>query len=260
MYGYNEATLAMPRKDAPLASKELTLESIEKLDHYHVLGLTEAASSEEIEQALHVERWPWHLVEEGGRAFVTKKRLEAYGVLNDPVTRLAYDRKQGYTKGHLATQIGDETSIWGQTWLILFGVIALIMVVGGPHHPARAIGSAFAPGFEEVIVRKDGACAFPPCPERYEREFRSTSSFWESVLNGFAPWVIPPILMVVIGLALRAPVARAAGYLVAMARFRGCRDGPIRFAMLLAVAAVPIVFLLVFWLLPPDPVKGPPGV
>jgi len=56
----------MPRRAPSLASKELTLESIEQLDYYHVLGLTEAASSEEIEQALHVERWPWHLVEEGG--------------------------------------------------------------------------------------------------------------------------------------------------------------------------------------------------
>jgi DnaJ-class molecular chaperone len=134
----------------------LTLESIEKLDYYHVLGLTEAASSEEIEQALHVERWPWHLVEEGGRECVTRKRVEAYGVLNDPATRLAYDKQRGYTKGHLAARIGDETSIWGQTWIILFGVIALIMVVGGPDHPARAIGSAFAPGFEEVIVRQEG--------------------------------------------------------------------------------------------------------
>ena len=111
----------MPRRAPPLASKELTLESIEKLDYYHVLGLTEAASSEEIEQALHVERWPWHLVEEGGREFVTAKRVEAYGVLNDPVSRLAYDKAQGYTKGQLAARIGDETSIWGQAWLILFG-------------------------------------------------------------------------------------------------------------------------------------------
>jgi ABC-type glycerol-3-phosphate transport system permease component len=250
----------MPRRAPPLASKELTLESIGKLDYYQVLGLTEAASSEEIEQALHVERWPWHLVEEGARDFVTRKRVEAYGVLNDPATRLAYDKERGYTKGRLAARIGDESSIWGQTWLILFGVVALIMIVGGPHHPARAMGSAFAPGFEEVVVQKDGACAFPPCPERYEREFRSTSDFWESVLNGFAPWIIPPILMVVVGLALRAPVSRAAGYVVAMARFLERRDGPARFVMLLAVAAVPIVFLLMYWLLPPDPVKGPPGV
>jgi hypothetical protein len=30
--------------------------------------------------------------------------------------------------------------------------------------------------------------------------------------------------------------------------------------MLIVVAAVPILFLLLFWLLPPDAVKGPPGV
>jgi hypothetical protein len=30
--------------------------------------------------------------------------------------------------------------------------------------------------------------------------------------------------------------------------------------MLIVVAGVPIMFLLLFWLLPPDPVKGPPGV
>jgi hypothetical protein len=250
----------MPRRPPSLASKELTLESIGRLDHYQVLGLTEAASSEEIEQALHVERWPWHLVEEGAREFVTRKRVEAYGVLNDPAIRLAYDKERGYTKGRLAARIGDESSIWGQTWLILFGVVALIMIVGGPHHPARTIGSAFAPGFEEVIVRKDGACAFPPCPERYEREFRSTSDFWESVLNGFAPWVIPPILMVVVGLGLRPLVSRASDYIVAMVRFGGRRDGTTRFAMLIVVAAVPVVFLLMYWLLPPDPVKGPPGV
>jgi hypothetical protein len=250
----------MPSRAPPLASKELTLESLEKLDYYHVLGLTEAASSEEIEQALHVERWPWHLVEEGGREFVTTKRVEAYGVLNDPVSRLIYDKAQGYTKGQLAARIGDETSIWGQTWIILFGIIALLMVVGGPHHPARAIGSAFAPGFQEIIVRNDGTCAFPPCPERYEREFRSSSDFWKSVLNGFVPWVFPPIIVVVVGLALRAPVSRAAGYVVATERFQKHRDGPARFVMLIAVAAVPIVFLLVYWLLPPNPVKGPPGV
>jgi hypothetical protein len=250
----------MSRRAPSLASKELTLESIEKLDYYQVLGLTEAASSEEIEQALHVERWPWHLVEEGAREFVTKKRVEAYVVLNDPATRLAYDRQRGYTKGQLAARIGDATSIWGQAWLILFGIIALIMVVGGPYHPARAIGSVFAPGFEEVIVRKDESCSFPPCPERYEREFRSTSDFWESVLNGFAPWLIPPIIIVIVGFAARSPVSRAAGYFVALARFGERRDGPARFAMLIAVAAVPIVFLLMYWLLPPDPVKGPPGV
>ena len=134
------------------------------------------------------------------------------------------------------------------------------MVIGGPQHPARAIGSAFAPGFEEVIVRKGGACDFPPCPERYEREFRSTSEFWESVLNGFLPWAVPPMLMVAIGLGTRSLVSRVAGYVVAMARFQRRRDGSVRFAMLIVVAAVPIVFLLLFWLLPPDAVKGPPGV
>jgi hypothetical protein len=250
----------MPRRVPPRASKELTLESIEKLDYYHVLGLTEAASSEEIEHALHVERWPWHLVEEGGREFVTAKRVEAYGVLNDPVSRLTYDKAQGYPKGRLAARIGDETSIWGQAWIILFGIIALLMVVGGPHHPARAIGSAFAPGFEEVIVRENGVCDFSPCPERYEREFRSSSDFWESVLNGLAPWIIPPILMVIVGLGMRSLVSRAAGYVVAIVRFQSRRDGLIRLAALIAVAAVPVGFLLVWWLLPPDPVKGPPGV
>jgi hypothetical protein len=209
-----------------------------------VLGLTEAASSEEIEQALHVERWPWHLVEEGARGFVTQKRVEAYGVLNDPITRLAYDKERGYTRGQLAARIGDETSIWGQAWLILFALIALIMVIGGPYHAARAVGVAFAPGFEEVIVRENGACDFPPCPDRYEREFRSTISFWESVLSGFATWAVPPILMIVIGLGLRSLVSRAAGYIVAMARFQKRRDGPTRLAALIAVAAVPIFFLM----------------
>ena len=134
------------------------------------------------------------------------------------------------------------------------------MVIGGPYHPARAIGSVFAPGFQEVIVRKDGACDFPPCPERYEGEFHSTSGFWESVLNGFLPWAVPPMLMVAIGLGMRSLVSRVAGYVVAMARFRKRRDGSVRFAMLIVVAAVPLAFLLLFWLLPPAPVEGPPGV
>jgi hypothetical protein len=249
----------MPRKLPPLPNKALTLESIAKLDHYRALGLSEGASSEAIEHALHVDRWPWHLVEEGAREFATQKRVEAYGVLTDPASRLAYDKAQGYTKAHLAAAIGDDASIWGQAWLILFGVIALIMVIGGPYHPARAIGSTFAPGFEEVFVRKEGPCDFPPCPERYERKFRSTSDFWESVLNGFIPWVAPPILMAIVGLGLRPVVSRAAGYVVASARYRQLRDGPTRFLMLIVVAGVPIMFLLLFWLLPPDPVKAPPG-
>jgi ABC-type glycerol-3-phosphate transport system permease component len=199
-------------------------------------------------------------VEEGAREFATQKRVEAYGVLNDPASRLVYDKARGYTKAHLAAAIGDDASVWGQAWLVLFGVIALIMVIGGPYHPARAIGSAFAPGFEEVIVRKGGECDFPPCPGRYEREFRSTSGFWESVLNGFLPWAVSPILMVAIGLGMRSLVSRVAGYVVAMARFRKRRDGSLRFVMLIVVAAVPIVFLLLFWLLPPDAVEGPPGV
>jgi hypothetical protein len=246
----------MPRKPPPLPDKQLTLESIAKLDHYQALGLSEGASSEAIEHALHVDRWPWHLVEEGAREFATQKRVEAYGVLNDPATRLAYDKSRGYTKGHLAAAIGDDASIWGQAWLVLFGVITLIMVIGGPDHPARAIGSAFAPGFQEVIVRAD--CDFARCP--YEREFHSTSEFWESVLNGFLPWAVPPMLVVAIGLGMRSLVSRVAGYVVALVRFRKHRDGGVRVAMLIVVAAVPILFLLLFWLLPPDAVKGPPGV
>jgi hypothetical protein len=250
----------MPRKLTPVAVNELDLASAERLNHYQVLGLTEAASSDEIEQALHVERWPWHLVEEGARQAVTRRRVEAFGVLHDPVTRLSYDKRQGYTRGWLAARIGHNTSIWAQTWLILFALIALVMVVGGPAHPARAIGSAFAPGFQEVIVRKETPCPFPPCPDPLEREFRSTSGFWQSVLNGFAPWVVPPILMIAIGFGMRSLVSRLAGYVVAAARFRALRDGPARLLMLILVAAVPIIFLACWWLLPPDPVEGPPGV
>ena len=250
----------MARKLPPLPDKQLTLASIAALDHYRVLGLTEGASSEAVEQALHVDRWPWHLVEEGARELATQKRVEAFGVLNDPVSRRAYDKSRGYTKRHLAAAIGDDASIWGQAWLILFGVIALIMVVGGPQHPARAIGSAFAPGFQEVVVRKEGGCDFPPCPDRYEREFRSTSDAWESFLNGFIPWAAPPILMVIAGFGLRPLVSRVSGYMVAEARFRERRDGAIRFAMLMVVVAIPVGFLLLYGLLPPDPVPGPPGV
>lgn len=250
----------MPRKPPPLPAKDLTIDSISKLNHYQVLGLTEAASSKEVAHSLHVERWPWHLVEEGARELVTRKRVEAFGVLSDPVSRLAYDREQGYTKGQLARRVGDESSVWGQVWLVLFGVIAFIMVVGGPYHPARAIGSAFAPGFEEVIVREDKPCLFPPCSDQFEREFRSTSGFWQSLLNGWFPWVAPPIMMVAVGVTMRSVISRAAGYVVAMARFQERRDGPARFMMLLVTAAVPIVFLALYALLPPDPVKGPPGV
>ena len=70
-----------------------------------------------------------------------------------------------------------------------------------------------------MIVRKDLACDFSPCPERYEREFRSTSDSWESFLNGFIPWAGPPIFMVIVGLGLRPLVGRAAGCIVAEARF-----------------------------------------
>lgn len=250
----------MARKEPALPSRELTIESIAKLDHYQALGLSEGASSEVIEQALHVDRWPWHLVEEGAREFATQKRVEAYGVLNDPVRRLAYDKERGRTRWQLAASIGDDASIWGRVWLILFGLIALIMVVGGPYHPARAIGSTFAPGFQEVVVRKEVPCDFSPCSERFEREFRSTSDFWQSLLNGWLAWLVPPLLMVVVGLTMRRVVSRAAGCIVAEARFRKSRDGPARFLMLLVVSAVPITFLLLYWLLPPDPVKGPPGV
>jgi hypothetical protein len=250
----------MARKLPPLPSKQLTLESIRELDHYQVLGLSEGASSEAIEQSLHVDRWPWHLVEEGAREFATQKRVEAYGVLNDPVSRLAYDRSRGDTKARLAAAIGDDASIWGQAWLILFAIFALLMVIGGPQHPARAIGSAFAPGFQEVIVRQDSSCDFPPCPDRFKREFRSTSEFWESLLSGFIPWAVPPVIVLVVGLVGRGPASRVAGYAVAEVRFRERTDGLVRFVMLLIVAAVPIVLLLLYWQLPPDPVKGPPGV
>jgi ABC-type maltose transport system permease subunit len=134
------------------------------------------------------------------------------------------------------------------------------MVIGGPYHPARAIGSEFAPGFQEVIVRRVGECDFSPCPEQYEREFRSTSGFWESLLNGFIPWLAPPILVLVVGLTTRPLISRSAGYVVAMVRFQKRRDGLTRFLMLIVVAAIPIMFLTLYWLLPPDPVQGPPGV
>src|SRR6266545_4547877 len=127
----------MPRRNPPPQSTELTLESIAKLDHYQVLGLTEAASTEDIQQALQIDRWPWHLLDEEARKFATARRVEAFGVLNDPASRAAYDRKQGYTSGYLAARIGDSTSIWSQTWLILFAVFAVLMVMGGPDHPAR---------------------------------------------------------------------------------------------------------------------------
>jgi hypothetical protein len=251
----------MPRRNRIPESEALTLESIAKLDHYQVLGLTEAASSEDIQQALQIERWPWHLLDEEARKFATARRVEAFGVLNDPTTRAAYDRRQGYTKGYLAGRIGDATSIWGQTWLVLFAVIGLLMVMGGPDHPARAVGSALAPDFQEVFVRKEPDC--PPldsCPIRYEREFRSSSDAWRSVLNGWLPWIVPPILAIGAGFALRPLIAGLAGYVVASMRFAGRSDGVTRFLMLLLVATVPIAFLAAYWILPPGGPAEPPGI
>jgi len=249
----------MSRRNHHPVATEATIESLEGLNHYQVLGLTEAARSEEIKQSLHVERWPWHLVEEGAREFATRKRVEAYGVLNDPATRAAFDKQQGYSKGHLAARIGDETSVWGQTWLILFAIIEFIMVIGGPYHPARAIGSAFAPDFKEVFVRSEPQCALSvPCEASYRREFQSSSDLWQKVLNGWLPWVVPPVVAAGVGLALRPVVGRVAGYAVASVRYAGRRDGLTRVLMLVLTAILPITFLVLYLLLPPDAVQQPP--
>ena len=233
--------------------------ALEHLNHYQALGLTEAASSEEVSRSLRVERWPWHLVDEEARREATRRRVKAYGVLYDPRTRLAYDRELGFTRRHLAVQIGEEDSLWGQVWLTALGIVALLMVMAGPFHAARFIGSNLAPGFGEEIVYHSPQPGCVDCLGYYTREFRSTSDAWEGFLNGWIVWFAPSLAAITIGLAGRPVVNRAAGYAVAGVRYVGYRDTLTRAALVAMVVAV-VIGILAYWALsPPAAVEMPDG-
>jgi hypothetical protein len=216
---------------------------------YAVLGLTEAASSEDIDRSLLVERWPWHLADEESRRDVTALRLEAVGVLSKPRRRAIYDTEQGYSVHHLARLIGKDSSIWGQTWLVAFCILAFLIVLGGPNHAARAFGT-LAPDFQEV-----SACL--TCRAYQELDFRSSSGLWHWFLNSWWVWLLPSAAAVLTGMMLRTAVSRASGYAVAAWRLAGHRDTAPRFIMLVLWSMIPVGILLAYWLAPPAGIPLP---
>jgi hypothetical protein len=227
---------------------------------YAVLGLTEAASSEDIDRSLLVERWPWHLADEESRRDVTALRLEAVGVLSNPRRRATYDTEQGYSVHHLARRIGKDSSIWGQTWLVAFCILALLIFVGGPNHAARAFGGMLAPDFQEISVSvqpESGCVQGLTCQAYQELDFRSSSGLWHWFLNSWWVWLLPSAVAVLTGMMLRTAVSRASGYAVAAWRLAGHRDAAPRFIMLVLWSMIPVGILLAYWLAPPAGISLP---
>jgi hypothetical protein len=182
----------------PLGLIEHTAESLARLNHYQVLGLTEASSSQDIDRALHRDRWPWHLVDEEARQVATRMKVEAYGVLSKPRSRAEYDREKGFTLRHLASTIGDDQSWWATAWVASWSILALIAFVAGPVSTARIIGSALAPGFDEVAVYNPPVEHCLSCRGYYSREFLSSSGFFHWLLNSIYLWPLFPAIALTI--------------------------------------------------------------
>jgi hypothetical protein len=236
-----------------------SLTDLQRLNHYEALGLTEASSSEHVADSLQKERWPWHLVEPEARQFATKRRLEAYAVLEDPHTRLAYDVELGFTRRHLSRVIGNDDSSWAKTWIVAFTVAGILLFLTGGAHVARTLGSTFAPDFEEVAVYHEPSnCVFAPCPGWYSREFRSSNDIAQWILDRqLVLAVAGPAALVVFAMVTRTAVARGSGYAVASVRYAGHRDTLVRFALFAPVLVAPLAVLLFVWFVPPEPIEIP---
>lgn len=235
-------------------------DAFQPINHYSVLGLSEASSSATVASSFGPNRWPWHLATEQDRANASERCRAAYHVLNDPVSRAAYDKQNGYTIGHLAAVIGDWQASWGRLWLAMLVLAALIVFLGSGDQARRVVGSKLAPGFDEVAVLHQAEPCGPQqvvCLEAsyFEREFRSTSDFWQSILAAdVAWWTLPPAILVLSGLLLGPVVNRAAGYAVAAVRLVGYRDTFVRAALVVPVLALPLAFIAFYFLSAPDAV------
>ena len=171
-----------------------TAESLARLDHYQVLGLSEASSTKDVLRALQRDRWPWHLVDEDARQMASRMKAAAHIALATPKARAEYDREQGFTVGHLAAEIGDDSSRWATVWVASWAIVAVLLFLEGPYLPARVIGTLLAPGYDEVAVYHP-ALDCSNCGGTYTREFLSSSSFFHWLLNSLFIWALLPMML-----------------------------------------------------------------
>ena len=219
--------------------------------HYDVLGLEETASTREVSRGAYPTRAREYFYDESMSAeAAARRRKEAYSVLADPVQRAVYDRKIGYSKEYLAQRVGHSGAVWGTTWAVLFGFLAVFFLFDH-ENMSRMIGSNFAPGFYEVreyideeICKDDGRT----CVEGYfSGHFFSTDASWEWVLNsGLALSLGPALVTGAVALGGRKALNWTAGRIIASVRFEGRTDTWVRTGVWLVAVLAPVaVFIYV---------------
>lgn len=185
-------------------------------------------------------------------------KVDAYGAIYKPSDRAVYDRTHGFSLRHLARAIGDDSSWWATAWVVAWSIVAVLFFLGGPELAARIIGSRFAPGFDEIIVRHPAADNCFGCTDTYTREFVSSSGFFRWLLNSLLIWALLPAIAVAIGMTLRTASARSCGFMIAFVR-RYTSDSWIRAFVLVVVAVLPIVVAFAIYSAAPDAVPLPGG-
>lgn len=244
------------RQAKPTTPTPKTVEDVAALNHYQILGLTEAASSEAIERSLRVERWPWHLLDEDARLLTTRRRIEAYGLLNNPRDRADYDRAH-YAQWQIVSSVGEDHSVFGTAWVATWSVLAVLLFLGGPAQPARLIG-LIAPGFEEIAVyHAAGVGCVGSCTGYYTREFLSNSGLFHWLMNTDLLWILPAATALTIGMTLRTAAARSCGWVIVTVRMSGLRDTGIRLVSFVTIVAIPVAVLVFYALAPPSGIDIP---
>jgi hypothetical protein len=217
-------------------------------NHYELFSLDETASSWEIRQAHRhgpstwlPGPWRWSFFHNPRLVARLDERChEAYAVIGDPKKRLEYDKEQGFTRQHLARQIGRKGATWGVVWMLLFVALGALLF-GGQDNLPRMLGSAFAPGFHEHVqlVHTDLGATY------YESTFISSNETWQRALNNRnVVGVLPGTLSLLVGIVGGIGLNRGAGWTVARVRFAGYRDLWARSLIWVVTLGIPAIVLV----------------
>jgi curved DNA-binding protein CbpA len=223
-------------------------------NHYDVLGLTEAASTNAVKKAYLFGEWHGYN-DDVPDSLKIEQLDEAYAQLGDPVKRLVYDTQEGFSQRHLSSRIGGA-GYWWRTWAICFGLLSFLVLFALQENISRLVGSNFAPEFREDRYYVDReVCIYEEskgkevCREGYfESWFYSSNSFWEWSLNSrlglpLASAMLTGAIGLLGGIYIHIAIAR----IIASVRYAGNSDRLVRAGADIIVLGLPFtvaVFLV----------------